>query len=472
MTACTRAQDILDWTNASWDRLPTSTALRSRAGELSAKLAGEVAAGRLPFLATPFMPALEQELASLETDYLNHFDHMLLLGIGGSALGARALQKAFAPGQDLPGHTGKSLWILDNVDPKLLAAHLSRLPAATTLVYVVSKSGDTIETIGQYFLVKQWLQKALPERWKDHLLLNTDENKGYLREEATTFGIRTLPVPDNLGGRISAISAEGLVRDGVVGMDVRALTDGFCSVARPLAHPVLDAQKLAAHPSFELAVWAKALMDAGYSELITFFYIPQWACFADWFAQLWAESLGKDGQGSQPIPAVGVTDQHSVNQMFLDGPRNKACLFVERAPSAQGPEGPAFPADMPAIFDYLQGKRFGELLPAEALGTRMALCQNAVPLVALRLGCDDAHAAGKMMALLGAATLLTGWLMGINPVDQPAVELGKRLAKARLGAAGLNEEKAALAAFTGESGGETSGQAKGQPGAGRDERGF
>jgi glucose-6-phosphate isomerase len=136
---------------------------------------------------------------------------MLLLGIGGSALGARALQKAFAPSQDLPGHAGKSLWILDNVDAASLEAHLSRLPAAETLVYVVSKSGDTIETIGQYFLVKQWLKNELPDAWKDHLLLNTDAQKGYLRQEAAQFGIRTLPVPDNLGGRYSALSAVGLV---------------------------------------------------------------------------------------------------------------------------------------------------------------------------------------------------------------------------------------------------------------------
>jgi glucose-6-phosphate isomerase len=454
MDAGSKHQDILDWTNASWERLPASVELRARAGEMAQKLAGEVAAGKLPFLATPFMAALEQDLAGLEAGFLKRFEHMLLLGIGGSALGARALQKAFAPGQDLPGHTGKSLWIMDNVDASVLAAHLERLPADKTLVYVVSKSGDTIETIGQYFLVKDWLKAALPEAWKDHLLLNTDESKGYLRQEATTFGIRTLPVPDNLGGRYSAISAVGLVPAAFLGLDWRGLVRGFQAVAAPLADPKLDAAKLGQHPSFEFAVWGKALMDAGYCELITFFYIPAWSSFADWFAQLWAESLGKDGMGSQPIPAVGATDQHSVNQMFLDGPRNKACLFVERA---GGPKGLPFPADMPSIFDYLQGKRFGELLPAEALGTRMGLCLNQVPLVCLRLGQDDALAAGKMMALLGAATLLTGWLMGINPVDQPAVELGKRLAKARLGAAGLAEEKAALSAFTS---------------GGRDERGF
>lgn len=445
MTAGSAHKDVLDWTNARWDRLETAPALRARAGEMAKMLAAEVAGGRLPFLATPFMPALEQELAELESGYLKQFKHMLLLGIGGSALGARALQKAFAPGQDLPGHQGKCLWILDNVDPASLEAHLCRLRAQDTLVYVVSKSGDTIETIGQYFLVKQWLKKELPQDWKDHLLLNTDEQKGYLRQEATQFGMRTLPVPDNLGGRYSAISAVGLVPAAFLGMDWRGLVRGFQSVAAPLADPKLDVAKLSQHPSFEFALWGKALMDAGYSELITFFYIPAWCSFADWFAQLWAESLGKGGQGSQPLPAVGVTDQHSVNQMFLDGPRNKACLFVERA---EGPAGLPFPADMPDIFDYLQGKRFGELLPAEALGTRMALCKNEVPLVALRLGKDDAFAAGKMMALLGAATLLTGWLMGINPVDQPAVELGKRLAKARLGADGLAEEKADLLAFT------------------------
>jgi glucose-6-phosphate isomerase len=416
---------------------------------MAALLAAEVAAGRLPFLSLPFMAQLKAQLAELETGFLAGFKHMLLLGIGGSALGARALQKAFAPGQDLPGHDGKCLWIMDNVDADALDAHLSRLNPEQTLVYVVSKSGDTIETIGQYFLVKQWLMEALPQTWKNHLLLNTDEKKGYLRQEADAFGIRTLPVPDNLGGRYSAISAVGLVPAAFLGMDWRALVAGFESVAAPLADPALDAKKLAAHPSFVFAAWAKALMDAGYSELITFFYIPQWASFADWFAQLWAESLGKGGLGSQPIPAVGVTDQHSVNQMFLDGPRNKACLFVERA---DAPQGRAFPKGLPAIFDYLEGKRFGELLPAEALGTRMALCKNGVPLVLLRLGRAGEGAAGKMMALCGAATLLTGWLMGINPVDQPAVELGKRLAKARLGAAGLDGEKRDLAAFTGQAG--------------------
>jgi len=122
-------------------------------------------------------------------------------------------------------------------------------------------------------------------------------------------------------------------------------------------------------------------MDKGFAEMIFFAYIPLWASFGDWFAQLWAESLGKEGKGSQPVPAVGVTDQHSVNQMFMDGVRNKACLFLT-CPSL--PDGPRFPADLPDQFAYVRGKAFGELIRAEGLGTRMALSKNGVPLVEIQ----------------------------------------------------------------------------------------
>jgi glucose-6-phosphate isomerase len=317
---------ILDWTNATFEKL-TAAPYRARAGELAERLAGETAAGRLPFLTMPYMDELLPELEAL-APRLARFDHMLLLGIGGSALGARALQKAFAPGQDLPGHQGPWLWVLDNVDPATLEAHLRRLDPERTVVVTVSKSGDTIETVGQYFLVKRWLMERLGEAWGGHVLLVTDKAKGFLREEAERFGAMTLPVPDSLGGRYSVLSAVGLVPAVFLGMDVRALVGGAGELAEPLARPGLDAETLAAHPAFELAVWARALLDSGFSELIFFSYVPTLNSFGDWFAQLWAESLGKEGKGSQPIPAVGVTDQHSVNQMFLDGPRNKACLFL------------------------------------------------------------------------------------------------------------------------------------------------
>jgi glucose-6-phosphate isomerase len=434
--------DILDWTNADLDQLDMAT-YENRADDMAARLREETGAGKLPFLTMPYATELKGQLTELE-GFLDGFEHMLLLGIGGSALGARALQKAFYPGQDRPGHDGKWLWIADNVDAYALDAYMADLPPEKTVVVTVSKSGGTIETVGQYFIIKEWMKERLGDDWAKHMLLVTDEKQGFLRGEVDAFGIKALPVPDNLGGRYSVLSAVGLIPALFLGMDTDALMAGAHEVAEVLADPKLNGATLADSQAFRLACWGAALMDKGFTEMIFFAYIPLWASFGDWFAQLWAESLGKEGKGSQPVPAVGVTDQHSVNQMFMDGVRNKACLFLT-CPSL--PAGPKFPADLADQFAYVRGKDFGELIQAEGLGTRMALSKNGVPLVEIRMGEDGPKQAGKLIALLGAATILTGWLMGINPLDQPAVELGKRLAKARMNADGLADEKADLDAF-------------------------
>lgn len=434
--------DILDWTGANSQALDMAR-YEAKADEMAARLREETGAGRLPFLTMPYAAALKEQLAGLK-DFLKNFDHMLLLGIGGSALGARALQRAFFPQQDQPGHTGPSLWIADNVDAYALEAYLAKLPPEKTVVVTVSKSGGTIETVGQYFILKEWMQQHLGDKWSDHMLLVTDEKQGFLRGEAKKYSILALPVPDNLGGRYSVLSAVGMIPALFLGMDIDALMAGAAEIAKPLTNPELTGEALAKHSSYQIAVWGAALMDKGFDEMIFFTYIPLWASFGDWFAQLWAESLGKEGKGSQPVPAIGVTDQHSVNQMFMDGKRNKACMYLT-CPTL--PAGPKFPTDLPDQFAYVRGMNFGELVQAEGLGNRMALSANGVPLVELRMSADGPKEAGKLIALLGAATILTGWLMGINPLDQPAVELGKRLAKARMNADGLEEEKADLNAF-------------------------
>ena len=246
--------DVLDWTNAREAELPLG-AHAARAGELAARLAGEVAAGKLPFVDMPFRAELEKQLAGLGQD-LKQFEHMLLLGIGGSALGARFLQKAFAPGQDQPGHQGPWLWIADNVDAISLDAWLNKLPPEKTLVLAVSKSGGTIETTGQYFVVCRWLEERLGAAWKRHLWFVTDAKSGFFRQEADRLGCRSLPVPENLGGRYSVLSAVGLVPAEFLGIDSAELVAGAKEVLDPLAAPGLDGAVLAAHPSFRLAAWA------------------------------------------------------------------------------------------------------------------------------------------------------------------------------------------------------------------------
>ncbi len=395
----------------------------------------------LPFLSLPFAEELTAELEKQE-GFLRGFKHMLLLGIGGSALGPRALQRAFAPAQDRPGCKGPFLWIADNVQPEWLQSVLDGLPPRETIVVVVSKSGGTIETMAQYLLVLPWLQEKLPDEWKDHLFMITDQHKGFLREEADRYGIRSLPVPDNLGGRYSVLSAVGLVPAAFLGIDWKGLLQGAMSVGRPLA---ADPGLLPSHPAWQLARWAWQMSRSGKSQLIYFCYIPAWSTFGPWFCQLWAESLGKDGQGTMPIPATGVTDQHSLLQMFLDGQPDKACLFVS---SPAGTELP-MPSGLPEQWSYLEGHSFGDILDAETLATRATLAQKGVPLVHVRMDDESEYSAGKMMMLMEAATIFTGWLLGINPVDQPAVENGKCLARARLGKPGSEKDAERLAEFTG-----------------------
>ena len=436
--------NALDWTNAYPKGVSPSVG-QARLGAFVEKLSTDLSGpdgGHLPFINMPHWPSLKNDLARL-APRLKKFKHMLLLGIGGSALGPRALQKAFFPDQDLPGHSGPWLWIVDNVDEPTLAAYFSRLDPQETVVLAVSKSGGTIETASQYLLACDWLRKKLRDKWKDHLIMVTG-NDGFFSREAKTHGLTTLPVPTHLGGRYSVLSAVGLVPAAFLGIDYEALAEGALSVSRPLFDTILSPRILRAHPAWLLATWNWSLIDSGFSQLIFFSYVPKLATLGAWFAQLWAESLGKQGKGSMPIPAVGVTDQHSLQQMFLDGPRDKGCLFVT---SDDQYASLPFPPDLPNEFAFLAGKTMGDLLPAEALGSRMAMTQRLIPLVEARLSRCAEHQCGALMSLLALTTLFTGWLLSIDPLDQPAVELGKRLAKARLGAEGLDREKADLAAF-------------------------
>ena len=439
----------LDWSHSFTHRLEGSNCsiLRhaGRAQTLAARLRAHVQADTLPFLSLSFRKPLEETLPPV-LERISPYKHMVLLGIGGSALGARALQKAFYPQQDWPGHTGKCLWVEDNIDAPALDALMHNLPPQETVVVVVSKSGGTIETMAQYILVRAWLQSALGDAWKQHVVLVTDTTCGELRHEAETHGLMTLPVPDHLGGRYSVLCAVGMLPAAFLGIDYQALFSGAAAVSASLLE---QPEALKTHPAFRLALWNEALMSAGYSQLLFFCYVPQWQYMGAWFAQLWAESLGKQGKGSLPVPAVGVTDQHSTNQMFLDGPRDKGCLFVS---CANQDKGRAFPTKLGPRWAYLQGKHFGDLLQAEGLGTRMALAQCGVPVTHLALGGTTEEAAGRFMQLAMATTVFTGWLLDIDPLDQPAVELGKRLANARLGAPGYAEEEKALARFMAEQG--------------------
>ena len=432
----------INWNYSRTDRMKNNTYEDSRHQEFCNRLNTEINSGSLPFLSLDYWDDLQNDLARLDP-FLKQFHHLLLLGIGGSSLGTRALQQAFFPGQGMPGHEGPWLWIGDNICSTSLEGWMKRLPAEKTMVLVVSKSGGTIETISQYLLIKRWMERELGQSWKDNFMFITDPARGFLRQEAEKYRIKTMSVPEKLGGRYSVLSAVGLVPARFLNMDVSRLMRGALDMAAIPGSGRMTVDQLKTYPGYRLASWAVDLMNSGYTQLIFFVYLPLWSQFGNWFAQLWAESVGKNGLGTMPLPATGVSDQHSLQQMFLDGPRDKGCLFLSARTMPQGPEF----NEMPEVFNYLGGKSFGDLLEAEALGTMMALTRKNVPLININLEDSSLYSAGKLIVMLEAMTLLAGWMMDINPLDQPAVELGKRLAKARLGADGLEEEKQQLNQF-------------------------
>ena len=323
---------------------------------------------------------------------------------------------------------------------------MSTLNPEETIVVPVSKSGGTIETLAQYFFHEGVAAKGAPQHVaRAYAARHRRKRRATCAKRPTATTSCPLPVPDHLGGRYSVLSAVGLVPAAFMGLPWEDFLEGAASVNAPLVNDELGKpENLRNHPAWALANWCFELSRHDYSQLIFFTYIPSWASFGQWFGQLWAESLGKNGKGTMPLPAVGVTDQHSLQQMFLDGPADKGCIQLHCPNLSKGPQ---FPDDVPDSWEWLRGKTFGDLLNAETLGSAAALVHNGVPLTRLEAAESSMRAAGEVMGLLMATTVLTGWLMNINPLDQPAVELGKRLAYSRLGSSSYPEEAAILKAF-------------------------
>lgn len=359
----------------------------------------------------------------------------VILGIGGSALGARALRDALAPDQR------DRLLILDNIDPDSLARVSDRLILEDTRFLVVSKSGTTAETAAQLLFFHRRLLDAGLDPWK-HLIAITDPKEGLLRELVNREGIPSFDVPADVGGRFSVLTAVGLLPALLLGLDARALVSGAREMWNSLrtggpGHPVM---RWVAEGHLR-GVESRQLTQVMIS------YSDRLQTFGDWFAQLWAESLGKRldlhgkevHRGSTPLIARGATDQHSLVQLFAEGPADKQFLVVscDRETDLALPlKGEGIARDL----DYLLGHSFGDLLDAEREGTAGALRAGGRPVAELHFGAlDEAHL-GASFLLFQIATVLAGELLEVDPYDQPGVEAGKILAFSRMGRSDAHQE--------------------------------
>ncbi len=382
-------------------------------------------------------------------------DHVLVLGIGGSALGTKALLNALRrPGWNEWDDEGRDFFprlsILENVDPTSVAAALDRIDPRRVLVNVISKSGGTAETMAQYLVVRRWLEEALGAAASRHLVFTTDPARGALRELAQRERIATLDVPPDVGGRFSVLSPVGLLPAALVGIDIEGLLAGAQQAVQRS-----DADEFLQNPAALYAGlhWA-ADTDLGARVHVLMPYTDRLRELAEWYRQLWAESLGKrvDRRGNTvhtgptPVGAVGATDQHSQVQLFMEGPFDKVITFavVEDlgldvtipGPSAAGGEASRLPPDL----EYLQGHSLGELLRAEYDATSTALGQMGRMSCTLYLSDLTAATIGETIMFFQLATGYAGAWYGIDPFDQPGVELGKRLTYAAMGRPGYDRE--------------------------------
>lgn len=404
----------------------------------------------LRWMDLPYQDEVCREICDYAASVRGRFENVVVLGIGGSALGNIALQTALnSPYHNLRPPPGiPRLFVLDNVDPDLVGEFIDNVDPATTLFNAISKSGGTAETMAQFLIFREALIERLGEReHAEHVVLTTDAEKGVLREIARRDGYRSFVVPDGVGGRFSVLSPVGLLSSALVGIDVQGLLVGAAAMDERCQTQKFHENPAAVHAAIQWLLHT----EKGKPMSVTFSYSDRLRNMADWYAQLLAESIGKRQsrqgadvfRGPTPIRAVGVTDQHSQVQLYVEGPFDKwfTLLAVDEPDHAV-----AIPHAYPDLegVAYLGGRTLKQLFHAERDGTRIALTEAGRPNATISLETVDAHSIGQLIAMLELSVALMGEHYDIDAFDQPGVEAGKVAAYALMGRAGYESRRAEI----------------------------
>ncbi|GAB3672499.1 glucose-6-phosphate isomerase [Halopiger thermotolerans] len=349
---------------------------------------------------------------------------LVTVGIGGSALGAATITNALAEESDA------ETVFLDNVDPEWVTQQLESLPLSETAINVVSRSGTTAETLANFLVVREAFESAGVD-WTERTIVTTGES-GPLRNLADRHDLPSLKVPDGVPGRFSALSAVGMVAAAVCGHDLEALLEGAAAERETLSGSLFEC------PAYAYGATTYALDGRGAGINAVMPYAESLETSAEWFAQLWAESLGKDDLGQTPARALGVTDQHSQLQLYRAGPRDKLVSFVvpqERADRS-------IPETDVEELAYLGDSTLGELLEAEFEATEASLAAAGRPNVRVEIDRVDEYELGGLLYGMEAACVLAGELYGVNTFEQPAVEWAKKATRGLLGGGEFEEAEA------------------------------
>lgn len=335
------------------------------------------------------------------------FEDVLILGTGGSSLGGKTIC-ALAP-QKKP-----NLHFLDNIDPQTFTSLFQKIDLKKTGVLVISKSGSTIETLLQMLACLQRFEKI---NRQEHFIVVTEPTTNPLRKIAEDHNWLCLDHPQDVGGRYSCFSVVGLLPMILAGLDPYAFREG----AREVLHQHLTTDSPSALEGAAMGVYLEKHHQKTLSVMLP--YADQLDAFSLWYRQLWAESLGKDGNGTTPIRAFGTADQHSQLQLYLDGPKDKFFTIISPPWKGQGDQihSPLIPE--------LTGKSMGDLFAAEQKATYETLVRHKCPTRLITLERINESTLGALMMHFMIETILTSYLISVNAFDQPAVEEGKRLAR-------------------------------------------
>ncbi len=405
--------------------------------------------GRLPFYDLPFDNDMVASILRAAADLKAEFEDVVVLGIGGSALGTLALFRALRPFYHNllapeKRHNLPRLHVLDNVDPAGIFQTLEFLNPETSVFLVISKSGSTVETMSQFAIARQWIGRSVQD-YKRHFILITDPQKGTLRRLAKEEGYRSFPIPEGVGGRFSVFTAVGLLPLAIIGVDIQALLEGAAEMEKRVTVEDFRQNPAYLNGALQFLAYRKGLPIS-----VMMPYSDALRDVADWFRQLWAESLGKknalDGQvvhvGPTPVKALGTTDQHSQVQLYMEGPFDKVVTFIALEDYGVDLTIPGVPG-APEL-DYLEGKSLAELIRSEQKATAMALARNGRPNCTLTLSAVTPKSLGALVYLFEVQTVFAGALFEVDPLDQPGVEEGKELTYALMGRRGFEEKKQAF----------------------------
>jgi glucose-6-phosphate isomerase len=357
------------------------------------------------------------EIESIATHIAEHFTDLVVVGMGGSSLSGEALAHLRKPG-------GVVLHIVDNIDPHTLALLVEALPWKTTAFLVISKSGNTVETHAQMavFLREAKARGANPAK---QFFMITITNNNPLHRMATEYGMRVVGHDPDMCGRFSILSAVGLIPAAAMGVDIRGLRSG--------AQITLAENFTGVDPSAaDAAALHMALMEKSANIHVLMHYCDRLGGLAAWVRQSWAESLGKAGKGTIPVPSRGATDQHSQLQLYLEGPKDKFFTSLIVDTSGQGAGIGFADTSTDARLSYLNGHTLGDLAMAEQRATNVTLVKAGCPLRTITASRMDEATLGALLMHFALEVVFTAELLGVNAFDQPAVESSKKLALAYL----------------------------------------